>query len=458
MSSVVASELGTLPQEWRVDRFDSLFSVQQGKQVSKKNREGNSQRPFLRTKNVFWGRLDLSELDEMHFTDGEESRLALQPGDLLICEGGDIGRTAIWRGDLQRCYHQNHLHRARRRSCADVDPEFVLFWLWYAFEVGSVYFGRGNVTTIPNLSQSKLCELPLLVPPLAEQRKIAAVLRLVQRAIEQQERLIALTTELKRALLHKLFTEGLRGEPLKQTEIGTVPESWEQHPLEEAGEVVYGIQAAVASNLNPVGTMILTNKNITLDGKIVLEKINYFVLKTKRHHETLLKKGDLLFNWRSGSREHVRKTAYFNLSGEFVHSSFILRVRPSDEVIGRYLFYYLNFLRESGFFLKKQTFSVNAKFNKSAINELPTYLPGEEERRDIVAALDAVGKKLDALHAKKQLLENLFRTLLHQLMTAQIRVNDFDLDEILQQPVTEIGDGVALGANALVKEGKVVHN
>jgi type I restriction enzyme S subunit len=213
-------------------RFDQFFQVQQGKQVSKRNREGNSQRPFLRTKNVFWGRLDLAELDEMHFTEEEEARLALQPGDLLICEGGDIGRTAIWRGALQRCYHQNHLHRARRRNCAEIDPEFVLFWLWYAFEVGSVYFGRGNVTTIPNLSQSKLCELPLPLPPIPEQRKIAAVLGLVQRAIEQQERLIALTTELKKALLHKLFTEGLRGEPQKQTEIGRVPESWEVVPLE----------------------------------------------------------------------------------------------------------------------------------------------------------------------------------------------------------------------------------
>ena len=66
-----------------------------------------------------------------------------------------------------------------------------------------------------------------------EQRKIAAVLGLVQRAIEQQERLIALTTELKKALLHKLFTEGLRGEPQKQTEIGPVPESWEMVRLGE---------------------------------------------------------------------------------------------------------------------------------------------------------------------------------------------------------------------------------
>ena len=79
---------------------------------------------------------------------------------------------------------------------------------------------------------SRASAIPL--PPFSEQRKIAAVLGLVQRAIEQQERLIALTTELKKALLHKLFTEGLRGEPQKQTEIGPVPESWEVVRFEDA--------------------------------------------------------------------------------------------------------------------------------------------------------------------------------------------------------------------------------
>ena len=115
MGEMISTELGKLPATWRVQRFDSLFAIQQGKQVSKKNRVGENQRPFLRTKNVFWGRLDLSGLDEMHFTETEEKRLALAPGDLLVCEGGDIGRTAIWQGELARCYYQNHLHRARLR-------------------------------------------------------------------------------------------------------------------------------------------------------------------------------------------------------------------------------------------------------------------------------------------------------------------------------------------------------
>jgi len=301
-------------------------------------------------------------------------------------------------------------------------PEYLYQW-FLTLDLGPI----ANPGTVPSLTSGRLEEVALPLPSLPEQRKIAAVLGLMQQAIEQQERLIALVTELKKALLHKLFTEGLRGEPQKQTEIGPVPESWEQSPLEEAGEVVYGIQAAVASNLKPVGMKILTNKNITLDGKIILDAVNYFVLKTKRHHETVLKKGDLLFNWRSGSREHVGKTAYFDLDGEFTHSSFILRIRPTDEVNGKYLFYYLNFLRESGYFVKSQTFSVNAKFNKSAINRLSTYLPGDDERSEIVTTLDAVTRKSEVVETKRRLLEDLFRTLLHQLMTAQIRVHDLEL-------------------------------
>ncbi len=101
---------------------------------------------------------------------------------------------------------------------------------------------------------------------------------------------------------------------------------------------------------------------------------------------------------------------------------------------GRYLFYYLNFLRESAYFVKRQTFAVNAKFNKSAINRLPTYFPKEGERREIVTGLDTVSSRLKILQAKHAALTTLFRTLLHQLMTAQIRVHNLDLRELEAVP------------------------
>ena len=106
-------------------------------------------------------------------------------------------------------------------------------------------------------------QIPL--PPLAEQRKIAAVLSAVQRAIERQERLIALTAELKKALMHKLFTEGTRGEPLKQTEIGPVPESWEVEPL---GECIVNAPIRLASKGGDRGDVQFFSMTNQVDGRI----------------------------------------------------------------------------------------------------------------------------------------------------------------------------------------------
>ena len=169
------TEIGPIPKSWTIDRIDSVFGIQQGKQVSKKNREGKNQRPFLRTKNVFWNRIDLSDLDQMNFTEAEEMRLELLPGDLLTCEGGDIGRTAMWNGEVERCYHQNHLHRLRAKG-DKANSQYAVHWFQHAFELAKLYVGRGNVTTIPNLSQSKLAELPIALPSLSQQTEIADAL------------------------------------------------------------------------------------------------------------------------------------------------------------------------------------------------------------------------------------------------------------------------------------------
>src|SRR5688572_5743738 len=99
--------LRQMPKDWRIVRIDDLFDIQQGKQVSARHRDGDAQRPFLRTKNVYWGRLDLGELDAMHFSAQDQQRLRLRPCDLLTCEGGWVGRTAMWNGELMDCLYQN---------------------------------------------------------------------------------------------------------------------------------------------------------------------------------------------------------------------------------------------------------------------------------------------------------------------------------------------------------------
>jgi type I restriction enzyme S subunit len=120
------TELGPLPVEWRVVRLGEIFEIQQGKALSPTTRAGTRKCPFLRTANIFWGTIDLTVLDEMHFEPIEEQRLALQTGDLLVCEGGDIGRTAMWEGQLPLCLYQNHLHHLRPIRVHGVEPAFYI--------------------------------------------------------------------------------------------------------------------------------------------------------------------------------------------------------------------------------------------------------------------------------------------------------------------------------------------
>jgi type I restriction enzyme, S subunit len=425
--SAVSNEIGELPADWTVRRFDSLFAVQQGKQVSKTKRIGENQRPFLRTKNVLWGGLDLSDLDAMHFTEEEGKRLALHPGDLLVCEGGDIGRTAIWNGALPNCCYQNHLHRARLRDRGVADSKFALYWLWYAFEVGSVYFGRGNVTTIPNLSQSRLCELPLPVPPLHEQQKIASVLGLVQRAIEQQERLLALTVELKKALLHQLFTQGLRSEPQKQTEIGPVPETWE---LTELGNVVHffcGFAFKSEEDVKTSNTQLVRMGNL-YQNKLDLTRSPIFYPDefAQRYPRFVLKTGDLIMSLTgtSGKEDYGFTVELKGLPKTLLLNQRIARI---DLISGRltkdFLFYFLLSRKFLDYLYPTAKGMKQANLSTHAMKRLKVAIPSVDEQKELVIYFRTIDRKIEIHQAKVDSLRALFRTLLHQLMTAKIRIN-----------------------------------
>ena len=152
--------------------IEKLFDLKQGKSLSSKNQTGLYLKPFLRTANVFWSHLNLTKVDEMDILDKERESLLLKKGDLLICEGGDIGRTAIWNEELKECYYQNHIHRLRAKR-EDISPRFYMYWMNTAIRILNIYGTFGNRTTIPNLSGKRLLRFKVPLPPLQEQEKIA---------------------------------------------------------------------------------------------------------------------------------------------------------------------------------------------------------------------------------------------------------------------------------------------
>ena len=418
------TEIGEYPSDWIVNRIDSAFEIQQGKQVSKKNCDGENQRLFLRTKNVFWNRLDLSDLDQMHFSEAEQSRLELKANDLLVCEGGSIGRAALWNNEVEECLYQNHLHRLRAKA-NKVHSQFGVYWLWYAFDVAKLYFGRGNVTTIPNLSRSKLAELPMPLPPLPEQKKISHILSTVQRAIKAQERIIQTTTELKKALMHKLFTEGLRNEPQKQTEIGLVPESWEVVRVDSAFEIQQGKQVSKKNREGTNQRPFLRTKNVFWNRLQLadLDKMNFSEAEETRLE---LLPGDLL----TCEGGDIGRTALWNGDVQSCYfQNHLHRLRSKngkvDPQFAVYWFWYA--FNEANIYFGRGNITTIPNLSRSKLAELPIALPSRAEQIEIVTFLDAVSDRPQAAEHKKTKIEDLFRTLLHVLMAAKIRVDEFNL-------------------------------
>ena len=286
---------------------------------------------------------------------------------------------------------------------------------------------------IPNRGYNRhfslLKEKSLPHPDIDEQRKIAAVLGLVQRAIEQQERLIALTTELKKALLHKLFTEGLRGEPQKQTEIGPVPESWELVRCEELCEMItVGVVVKPASHYVATGVPAFRSFNVHED-RLVTNDLVYF---SQTVNDTTLAKSKL----RVGDVLVVR-TGYPGTScvvpkeHDGANCIDLVIVRPKVEVIcAGYLSRFFNAPAGKSQAVASKHGLAQQHLNVSAVKRTLVPVPSLAEQDEIDSALATLQRKITLISAKKATLTDLFRTLLHQLMTARIRVHNLDLPEL----------------------------
>ena len=194
---------------WTWRPLGDLFEIGAGKTMSAAARNGADKIPFLRTSNVLWDEIDLSSVDDMSIPEHELPAKLLRPGDLLVCEGGEIGRAAIWNGEVEPMSFQNHLHRLRPKI-EDVEPRFYVYFLQSAFTQLGIFEGAGNRTTIPNLSRSRLAALHVPQPAFDEQRAIVTMLGQIRKAIKIHNRKRATLDDLFKALLNRSMTGRVR--------------------------------------------------------------------------------------------------------------------------------------------------------------------------------------------------------------------------------------------------------
>ena len=181
----------TNPKGWKTVAFSEIGTSRLGKMLDKGKEKGDEQFPYLANFNVQWGRFDLSNLRTMELSPSDRVEFLLQNGDLLICEGGEVGRTAIWTEQMENVYFQKALHRVRV-SPENVTAEYIQYYMWFMAQNGG-FRDFTNSATIAHLTGVKLKGLPVPLPPLGLQQHFATILQSVE---QQKSRLRAHLEEL----------------------------------------------------------------------------------------------------------------------------------------------------------------------------------------------------------------------------------------------------------------------
>ena len=163
-------------KKWECKRFSDITTSRLGKMLDTKHQTGTCQYPYLANFNVQWFRFELNNLNEMDFDEKEQVEFCLKDGDLLVCEGGEIGRCAVWHSQIKKCFFQKALHRVRCNQKI-ILPDYLSWWFKYNCDNGGFSVIEGAKATISHLTGAKMKVLNVVVPPIELQEQFVVFLR-----------------------------------------------------------------------------------------------------------------------------------------------------------------------------------------------------------------------------------------------------------------------------------------
>ena len=366
----------------------------------------------------YQGKADFQRLHPVPRIWCTEGRKFAEPGDILISVRAPVGDVNV---ATEHCGIGRGL--AAVRPGPDSDPWFLYFALLYskptleAMATGST-FASVNRTTLNALDVPFFDRL--------QQAAIGRFLRSLVYRIEQEDHAVATTQTLKRAAMQTLFTRGLRGEPQKETEIGPVPESWDVVQLRSLGRIGNGSTPRKAtSGYWEGGTYPWLTSAKVYDRNIVEAEQFVTELALAECHLPRIKPGAVLIAI-TGQGKTLGHCAVLGMEATInQHLAYIEidtnRVYPS--FVRGYIETQYDFLRQVGAGGGSTKGALTCAFLRGLPIPLPSML---DEQREIVAVLDAIDRKIDLHHRKSAVLEELFKALLHKLMTGEIRVGELD--------------------------------
>jgi len=374
-----------LPAGWVTARLDQVAEIKLGRQRSPKNHTGDRMRPYLRAANVNWAGLDLSDVKEMNFTEEESQIFELRPGDIVVGEASgsrsQVGKPALWRGEISGCCFQNTLLRVRTHGPL---PEYLLYLLRADALSGRLGHAARGVG-IHHLGAARMSSWVVPLPPLGEQRRIVA-------AIEEQFSRLDVAGVTLRSATRRIGA--LRAAMLSAATAG--------HRPVELGKLItdlrYGTSIKCSYEAN--GPPVLRIPNVQ-EGRIDRSDLKFATDADAELSSFEVRHGDLLFVRTNGSRDLIGRVARVDGAEGMAFASYLIRARPDQSVLDpRYAVIALSApsLRariES----KAATTAGQYNLNPAALRSIPVPLPAIDDQGRIVGEVDRQMSSLDSVGA-----------------------------------------------------------
>ena len=411
-----------IPDTWCWCRLGAIFAHNTGKALKTSNTQGNKL-TYITTSNLYWDRFELVSLKEMYFTEAEVKKYSATKGDLLVCEGGDIGRAAIWSFDYD-IRLQNHIHKLRRFY--HIETRFYYYIFNYYKAIGKI---NGNGIGLQGLSSNVLHNLIVPLPPLSEQQKIVSnvdssfvlidfidtnkeliekdiadikskilELAIQGKLVEQDENdepasvLLERIRAKKKAQLGKKYVESYIYKGDDNCYYENIPENWVKCSLADIAFFERGITfSASAKEMVKTENNIACIRTANVQERLELEDLIY-VDKTymKNNSNKLLKIGDIIMS-SANSKELVGKSCIVtSLDSEMTFGGFVLVIR-GIKVNPYFLQLYLKNLFLKGAFYRKSTQTTNiANISTRDLEMLEVCLPPLNEQAKIVQKVNDI--------------------------------------------------------------------
>ena len=407
-----SSSIGLVPKvpaHWGENTIKRGFEVTLGKMLQGDRKlDSDLLAPYLRSANVQWGKVDVSDVQEMWFSPDETRQLTLEPGDLVACEGGDAGRAAIWQGEINACYFQNSVNRVR--SNGGHSTQFLMYWL-SALKAGGFVDIICNKATIAHLTKEKLANLPMVYPPLDEQYSIAAYLETetmrIDDLIDEKRSLLKSLADLRVTRITDILTgTGLEQKKTDSEWLPEIPKGWELKRLKFLGQVRSGVAKGKKYDGQTTVEMPYLRVANVQDGYLKLDEISLIEVSTDEVERYTLQFGDVLMN-EGGDYDKLGRGAVWESQIEgCLHQNHVFAVRLDDVDLANWVSAITQTAYAKFYFMNNSKQSTNlASINQGNVKEFPVVLPPPGERLVRQKMLQESLAQIDDLvaHAKREI-------------------------------------------------------